>query len=195
MSGSVAAGTRLRQAFYAAYGTVQKINDFCAVVACVLVVLMTVLNLWEAITRYFFLQPATWTYPVTSYMLLYCIYLAVAYTLQKGGHVSVEFVVELVPPTARRWMERMGHLLGLVFTLVMLQQSARLFVRHAFEGPRDLSMLSLPLAPVSFGLLLGFSLMTVTYVLVLVDSLLRSPSEPTLQEQARAEGAARLQYE
>lgn len=172
--------------FYSVYRVVRRVNTVAVYMSCAAVVLMMVFTDWEVITRYFVRNPATWTYPVTSYLLLYCIYLALAYALQRGGHVSVEFLVEMVPPRVRRWLERIGHVLGLVFTLVLLYQSYRLFSRHLAEGQRDISTISAPLYMVSFALPLGLALMTVTYVLVLIDSFVRQPGEPTWQEQEKS---------
>ncbi|MBI4492043.1 MAG: TRAP transporter small permease [Chloroflexi bacterium] len=181
--------------FYAVYHLVQRLNRLAVGLASLLIVLIIVFTDWEAFTRYFLRSPAMWTYPVSSYLLLYSIYLAMAYTLQKGGHVGVEFVVEALPRGARRWLERLGHALGLAFTLIFLHQSYRLFLRQSTEGQRDISNLSTPLGLVSFALPLGLSLMAVTYVLVLVDSFLRPPGQTTLQEQERAGAGVELQFE
>ncbi|HWP28894.1 MAG TPA: TRAP transporter small permease [Chloroflexota bacterium] len=181
--------------FYAAYRMVQRVNGVCLAVSCLLIVLIMVLMLWETVTRYFFRQPAVWTYPVTSYMLLYCIYLALGYTLQKGGHVSVDFVVEVAPPAVRRWLERLGHLLGLVCTLVFLAQTWRLFLRHALEGTRDISLLSIPMAPMSVVMPVGLALMAITYAFVLIDSFLTPPGQPTLQDAQRDAGRPIVQVE
>jgi TRAP-type C4-dicarboxylate transport system permease small subunit len=181
--------------FYRLYRAVRRINSVCVGASCVMIALIAVLTVWEAITRYFFRQPATWTYPVTSYLLLYSIYLAVAYTLQRGGHVSVDFVLELLSGPPRRWLQRLGHALGLAFTLVLLYQSQRLFVRHATEGQRDISSLSLPLAPISAMLVMGLILMALTYILVLIDSFLCPASELTLQERELAAGSGAIQLD
>ncbi len=173
-------------AFYQAYAVLRRINGLCVALACLMIAFMALFTLWEALTRYFFRQPAMWTYPIVSYMLLYSIYLAVAYTLQRGRHVSVDFIVELVPPRPRRIMERLGHALGLTFTVVFLLQSWRLFVRHASEGERDISTLSLPLAAASLVLVVGMGLMGLTYVFVLIDSFLKGPGESTVQDEERA---------
>lgn len=158
--------------YYACRRVIQKVNGACLAVACVVIALMAVLTLWEVITRYFFRQPAMWTFPVTSYMLLYSIMLAAAYTLQKGGHVSVEVLVELLPATPRRWLQRLAHLLGLAFILVFLYQSTRHTLRVLQEGTKDISTLSVPLWIPSSVMTFGLALMVVTYVFILIDSFL-----------------------
>lgn len=174
-------------AFYAAYAFVRKVNAACVGLACLMIACMAVFTLWEVITRYFFRQPAMWTYPIVSYMLLYSIYLGVAYALQRGRHVSVDFVVEMVSERPRRMLERLGHLLGLTFGVVFLLQTWRLFVRHATEGQKDISALSLPLAPASIVLVIGMGLLTITYIFVVVDSFMTPPGVPTVQDEQRAQ--------
>jgi TRAP-type C4-dicarboxylate transport system permease small subunit len=179
--------------FYAAYEWVRKVNTASIAVACVLIVLMTLLTLWEVITRYFFRQPAMWTFPVTSYMLLYSVMLAAAYTLQKGGHVRVEVFVELLPPGPRRWVERLAHVLGLVFVLIFLQQATRHTWRLLLEGDRDISTLSVPLWIPSIVMTVGAALLALTYVFVVVDSFLRPPGQPTIQDLEQAQGRASVE--
>lgn len=186
--GTAAHPTRagVRRAFYASYRLISRVNAACIAVAAALVAVIAVLTTWEAITRYFFRQPATWTYPVTAYLLLFTIYLAISYTLQIGGHVSVDFVLEIARPTTRRWLQRVSHLLGMAFVLAFLTQSYRLWIRQATEGQRDISALSLPLAPLTFVLPFGLFLMALTYLHIVIDAFLRPPNEPTLQEREHA---------
>jgi TRAP-type transport system small permease protein len=181
-----------RRAFEVVYGAVRRLNAACMAVACVLIGLIALLTVWEAITRYFFRQPATWTYPVTSYMLLFSIYLALGFTLQKGGHVSVDFVVEMASPRVRRWLDRLGHVLGLAFVLVFLVQSIRVSSRQLSEGQRDISALSVPIGPISAVVPLGLTLLALTYLLVLMDSFLHPPGEATRQEVERDRRGAEL---
>lgn len=169
-------------AFYDAYAAVRRLNRLAVGLACAMIVVMVLLTDWGTITRYFLRSPATWAYPISTYLLLYSTYLAMAYTLQKGGHVRVEFIVELLPPKVRRGMDRLGHVLGAGFTAVFLFQTWRLFTRHLAEGQRDISMLGTPLWILTAGLVIGLALMLATYVFVLVDAFLTPPGSLTVQE-------------
>jgi C4-dicarboxylate transporter DctQ subunit len=181
-----------RRAFDLVYGIVRRLNGACMALACVLIGFIALLTVWEAITRYFFRQPATWTYPVASYMLLFSIYLALGFTLQKGGHVSVDFVVEMASPRVRRWLDRLGHVLGLAFVLVFLVQSIRVTSRQLAEGQRDISALSIPIGPISAVVPVGLTLLALTYLLVLIDSFLHPLGEATHQEVERDRRGAEL---
>lgn len=178
--------------FHTAYRAIQRINSALVAVSYILIGLITVLTLWEVITRYFFRQPATWTFPITSYMLLYSIMFAAAYTLQRGGHVRVEVLVEILPQPVRRAVERVAHVLGAVFVLVLVVQSTRHSLRLIQEGDRDISTLSVPLWIPSVGMTLGVFMLAVTYVVVVVDAFSRAPEEPTVQEQQKPRLRARV---
>jgi TRAP-type C4-dicarboxylate transport system permease small subunit len=171
--------------FYAAYASVRTLNGLAVGAACGMIVLMVLLTDWGTITRYFLRSPATWTYPVTTYLLLYSTYLALAYTLQEGEHVRVEFLVEQLSPALQRWMDRLGHILGAAFTVVFLHQTWRLFTRHLTEGQRDMSMLGTPLWIMSAGLVIGLAIMVVTYFFVLIDSFLTPVGSLTVQDRER----------
>lgn len=165
------------RSFNAAYGVLRKINTACVWGSCALIALITLFILWQVITRYFFRQPAMWTFPVTEYMLLYAVMLGAAFTLQQGGHVRVEVVLEILPRSIRVWVERLAHLLGLAFVLVLLNQSVRHTLRVLAEGGRDISALSIPLWVPAVGVTFGLGLLTVTYVFVAIESFFKSEDE------------------
>lgn len=162
----------LRAGFYAAYGGVKKLNFALLVVASAAIMGINVFTIWEVFTRYALKDPATWTYPVTSYLLLYTIYLATAYTLQHGGHVRVEIVVEQLPRRLRTVTERLAHLLGLAFILIFLWQGWRLADRAIRDGERDISMLAVPLSLTTIAIPIGLAVMAITYLFMIVESFL-----------------------
>lgn len=164
-----------------AKGIVTRINRACLAASGALIVAATLLTLWEVLTRYLLRQPAMWTFPITSYMLLYLVMLAAPYALQAGSHVSVEVVVELLPPGVQRWTQRLAHVLGLAFILVFLHQAVLYAQRVIRDGQRDTSVLSIPLWVPAAVLVFGLLAMAVTYVLVLAESIQARPS-PSEQE-------------
>src|SRR5947209_16350201 len=120
--------------FYAAYAGIRRVNAACIAVASITIGLMAVFTFWEAITRYFFRQPAMWTYPIVSYMLLYGIYLGVAYALQRGSHVGVDFVLEILSERPRRWRASIRHVLRAVLGLSFLSEVWRSLVGQARDA-------------------------------------------------------------
>ena len=66
------------------------------------ILLIDFLVVYETVARYGFNRPPIWVLEVTSYLLLYIVFLGAAYTLQEDGHVRVEFVAACFPPKAQR---------------------------------------------------------------------------------------------
>jgi len=167
----------LRGGFYRTYDRIGRLNYFLVWAASVAIVVITLLTLVEVFTRYVLRDPATWTLPLSSYFLLYVIYLAAAYTLQRGGHVGMEFVVETLPSRCRAQCERVQDCLGLAFVLLFFWESWRIARRAIVEGQRDISTLSIPLSVTTIILPVGLGLMALTYLCMIIDSFLR-PGRP-----------------
>ena len=155
-----------------AHDRLRRLNHFFLWAAAVGIVIISLLTLVEIVTRYFLRSPATWTLPISSYLLLYVIYLSTAYTLERRGHVGMEFVVEMLPPGWRRGSERAGDLLGLLFVLLFFWESWRLAWRAISEGQRDISTLNIPLGATTIILPVGLGLMALTYLSMIINGFL-----------------------
>jgi TRAP-type C4-dicarboxylate transport system permease small subunit len=163
----------LRDGFDWFYGRIRQLNRFLIGVACAGIVIINVLVIIEVFTRYVLRDPATWTLPLSSYFLLYVIYLSTAYTLERGGHVGMGFVVEMLPARWRAGCERLQHFLGLSFVLLFFWQSWRLAERAIVEGERDISTLNMPLSAIIVILPVGLALMALTYFCMIIEGFLR----------------------
>ena len=167
----------LRSGFYRAYERLRRLNLFLLWAAGAAIIIINLLTLVEVFTRYFLRNPATWTLPLTSYLLLYVIYLSTSYTLQQGGHVGMEFVVEMLPARWRSRCERLQDLLGLAFVLLFFWQAWRIARRAIVEGQRDISTLNMPLSVTTIIIPVGLGLMALTYLCMIIDGFLR-PDRP-----------------
>lgn len=154
----------------------RRINGAIALLSAGLIVAIVLLTLYEIVSRYGFNTPTTWTFPVSSYLLLYVIYTSTAYALQEGSHVQVSVIVERLPSRARRVVGVVAHVLGLAFAVVLLWQVTR-FTELAFRlGSRDLSMLSVPLTLTTAIMPIGTVLLCITYAVLIVERLVGPPA-------------------
>ena len=167
----------LRRGFYWAYERLRRLNLLLVWAAGAAIVIINLLTVVEVFTRYFLRNPATWTLPLSSYLLLYVIYLSTSYTLQEGGHVGMEFVVEMLPPRWRGGLKRLQDFLGLAFVLLFFWQAWRIARRAIVEGQRDISTLNMPLSVITIILPVGLGLMALTYLCMIIDGFLR-PDRP-----------------
>jgi C4-dicarboxylate transporter DctQ subunit len=156
-----------------------RINTALGILMGVFILIIDFLVVYETIARYGFNRPPIWVLEVTSYLLLYIVFLAAGYTLQEGGHVSVEFSMAFLPQVARRLLSIVADLLGLVFCSVLLWQSTR-FTVMAFQGNwKFTTPLAVPIHYVSVGIPLGTLLLCVTYLAKVADKFWETGEDPS----------------
>lgn len=161
--------------FHTVAGWWRRLNEALALLSAGFIVAIVLLTLYEIVSRYAFNAPTTWTFPISSYLLLYVIYTATAYALQEGAHVHVSVAVEWLPARARQVVDVVAHLLGLAFVVVLFWQVTR-FTEIAFRlGSRDLSMLSVPLTLTATVMPIGTALLCITYAVLIGERLLGRP--------------------
>jgi len=81
------------------------------------------------LAKYASLEPFSW---VPSYLFLYLIFLATSYTLQKGVHIRVTFILDLFKFKMKRFLELVASLFAVIICFVLLWQTS-LLTRGAFK--------------------------------------------------------------
>ena len=142
------------------------------------ILIVDLLVVYETVARYGFNQPPIWVLEVTSYLLLYIVFLAAAYTLQEGGHVSVEFSLIFLPQGAQRFLSVLADFLGLGFCCVLLWQSTR-FTGMAFMGAwKTTTPLAVPIHYISVVIPVGTLLLCLTYLIKVLDKIWTINADP-----------------
>ncbi len=103
----------------AAAGIVTRINSLFLAVSGVLAALIMLAILQDVVRRYAFNDPSAWVLDVCSFMLVYLFFLALAPTLQAGGHVSVDLFTRLIPQNSRGAVVILGAALTCFFGAVL----------------------------------------------------------------------------
>lgn len=141
-----------------------RVDRVLAQIAALMVLLVLLLTLFEVISRRVLQDPAIWAFPVTSYLLLFVVYLGTAFTLEQEGHVRVGLVVDLLPPRWRKRLNLFGDFMGLVFVLILGRLSWNLFATAFAHGQYDETTLHVPLVLINFVMPLGLGMMALTYL-------------------------------
>ena len=76
------------------FSVVEKINTAAATLAGFVLLFVTFAIFVDVFLRYFFNRPSIWVTEVSTYLFLYIIFLGTAYTLQKGMHIRVTFLLD-----------------------------------------------------------------------------------------------------
>ncbi|MCD7935517.1 MAG: TRAP transporter small permease [Tannerellaceae bacterium] len=156
----------------------KKVNKYIAVVAGCLALLIAVLSVYEAIARYCFHSPTSWTLNVSCYILVWSIFLGSAYAFQEGAHVGVDMVKEWVDKRTkgdrhmpRRVMAVCGYVITFIFLLVILYGGVGLAQKSLAYNQMTVATHPIPTIWLYTGMIVGTVLMLITLVFILIDLL------------------------
>ena len=100
-------------------GIFDRVIDFMAFLAGLLLVGAVLIVSLEICMRYFFRRPQVWTVEVCEYILFILAFLGAPWLLKKGGHVSVDIVIERLNTKARRYLNLVSCCIGIFISALI----------------------------------------------------------------------------
>ncbi len=145
------------------YPILKKVNTFCAFVAGLVLLFVTLSIFIDVVLRYFFDSPSIWVTEVSTYLFLYLIFLGTAYALQQGAHIRVTFLLDHLNEKLKRITNVLTSLFSMIFTAVLLWQSSRMTWSAFREHWTSPTMLNAPVAYIYVAMVIGSFLLLVTF--------------------------------
>lgn len=96
------------------------INRIFAVIACLLVLIIMTAIMVQIVYRFVLNDPIAWVLDITIFLLVFVFFLALAPTLQSGGHIEVDMFDALIPDWLRKTVRFIGKLLTVAFAAIFL---------------------------------------------------------------------------
>ncbi|MEW6667117.1 MAG: TRAP transporter small permease subunit [Thermodesulfobacteriota bacterium] len=96
-----------------------------AAIAGVFIVLMTLIECYEVIARYFLKRPPIWGVEVCEYMLFLLGFLGTAWVLREKSHISVTILLDQMKPRIRACCNMFACSLGIVISLIIIWYSLK----------------------------------------------------------------------
>lgn len=81
---------------------------------------LTLLVVWQVITRYFLNDPSTWSEELSSYMFAWVTLLGSAYVFGQMGHMNIPILLNRVSKKTRKILMILMQVIILVFALVVM---------------------------------------------------------------------------
>ena len=145
------------------YRVLEKVNSFCASVAGLVLLFITLSIFVDVVLRYFFGSPSIWITEVSTYLFLYLIFLGTAYALQQGAHIRVTFLLDRLNQKPKRIINILTSLFAMIFTAVLMWQSSRMTWSAFREHWTSPTMLNAPYAYIHVVMIIGSFLLLVTF--------------------------------
>jgi TRAP-type C4-dicarboxylate transport system permease small subunit len=99
--------------------TFDRIIDFMAFLAGVLLVGAVLIVCFEIWMRYFARKPQVWTVEICEYILFAIAFLGAPWLLKKGGHVSIDIMVAQLGPKTRVFLGLFSKAMGAIVSAII----------------------------------------------------------------------------
>ena len=155
-------------------GFLRKANGGLAFFAGCLIFLIGIFAVLEAILRGFFDSPTKWTLNLSSYMLIYVVFLASPYAFETHGHVFVDLFRDLMDKAAPSRIPRKisavcGYLVAIVFVGSILYAGWKLVLKAFKFSTLTTTTLPIPLWILQIVIVIGCVLMLLTLIFIILD--------------------------
>ncbi len=114
-----------------------------SICAFVLLPLLAFIVCLDVTARYIFNNPLSWASDLTTILLLCTFMSAVPFCTAQDGHIRVETLYEDYSEKKRAWMDALGDLMGLFFTVLLTTRSYLDAPRFFARGERS-DMINIP---------------------------------------------------
>lgn len=82
--------------------------------------ILTLLAVWQVVTRYFLDNPSTWSEELASYMFAWVTLLGAAYVFGQMGHMNIPILIDRLSEKGQKILMVLIQLIILAFALVVL---------------------------------------------------------------------------
>ena len=118
------------------------VNNLALDVACFLLAVISVLGLWQVVTRFVLSQPSIWTEEIMRRLLIWCVMLGVVVAFRRGALISIDLMMRV---STGRWLQAVRFVVtvaSLGFLLCLLWFGTDLAWRVRFQtfASMELSM-------------------------------------------------------
>ena len=101
------------------------------------------------------------------YAVLYIAMLAAPWLVRERGHVYIDLLVRVLPPTVRRWGERMMYTVAIVACLIIAVTAFGIFWEALNSDRTEVRGIEVPLWISLFPLPIGFGLIAIEFLRLL----------------------------
>jgi TRAP-type mannitol/chloroaromatic compound transport system permease small subunit len=171
---------RVKAALKSTLSFIDRSNSAVGFGAGLIVLSLTGVTVYEVVSRYLFHRPTSWSFEVSTYMLVACVFLAAARTHLMEGHVRVDIVLSRLSHKTQSLMNIATSILALIFVAILTWESWDVAWSALQGGWRSDSPIALPLFPAKVTIPIGgflLCLQIVSKLWVYTESLLTEHSQ------------------
>ena len=139
--------------------------SLCGLISGALVFLIMLLVVSNVVMRYGFNRPVTGTLELTESALPLIIFLSLALTQMKGGHIKVVLLTQHLSPPLARAAKVLAMLAGFVLFAWAAYAGWLMALKSYNIGELERGAIRFPIWPVKFAVFFGLTLLSIQYLL------------------------------
>jgi len=119
----------------------------------------------EVFARYVFNTSIFWVHEITEYIMAFFAIMAAAWVLKKGGHVSLDFVVNFLNPRKQAAVNAATSIIGAIITFVIAWYGASSVYDHFLRGTITITKyIVIPSWPLLTVVPIGFFMLSIQFL-------------------------------
>lgn len=151
---------------------IDLINKYISDGLSLLFVPMTLMAMYEVVMRYFFNRPTTWVWDINVQCFCALVVFGGAHTLQQGGHVIMDIVVNKFPQKTKLIINLFVYVILFAVLLITIWQVAMFAWNSIVIFERASTIFSPPVYPIKTGILIGVCLLFLQAVSLFVRDIM-----------------------
>jgi TRAP-type C4-dicarboxylate transport system permease small subunit len=133
--------------------------------------IMMVLVSVAVIARRLFGYPLVFSDEYSAYLMVFCVFLGGAYTLQQDAHIRVDIIAIRLKPKTKMVLQAVTSLFSLTYGIVLTWQTAKLVIYYKEVGQRALSIMETPTWVPAIAIPVGLAILTLQMALCLANEI------------------------
>ncbi len=148
-----------------------KLLDVMAGAAGVILVFIVAAVCYTIGMRFFFKQTTIWIIQTTEYALLWIVFLATAWLLREGGHITTDIIYVHLTEKAKHWLNFIMGVVGGLVSAIMVYFGAEYTIDSIINGVTDVRAVTVPKAAIFIIIPIGSILLAIQFFRMAWDRL------------------------
>lgn len=145
----------------------RKINSKLFYVSCFCQFALVFAVSYEVVSRGIFSSPTMWSFDVSGCLMLFIIFLGVAYVYQINRYVKIDFLYDFLRPKGRRIIDIVEPLLSMVWIGILTWQTGKFAFDSLRDGTRSGTEMDFPVGYIQIVMFIGAVLLLLQILLFL----------------------------
>ena len=148
-----------------------SLYSFCSLFSGIGIAVIALITFFDVIMRYFFNSPTFWASEISEYIIIWAVFLSMAWVLSVKGHIHVEVIYDRLPYFGKKIADLLCILFSFFFFSIFTYGSIKMSVQSVKLSRASISPLHMPMIIPQISLVIGGALVLFQLIISLNDTV------------------------